>query len=88
LAAQGYRSRKVHTSQSGPVKCMHRTTAGRQLRKCVQAETNRSCVRKIKDERERERERWGKKLITVTKESLSGTLGEILPCHLVPGVCS
>jgi hypothetical protein len=39
---------------------MHKTTTGQQLGKCVQAETKRNCVRKIKDgrERERERERW------------------------------
>ena len=40
-----------------------RKTVGRQLRKCVQVETRRSCVREVKDgreidrERERERER-------------------------------
>ena len=33
-------------------------------------------------QRERERE-MGKKLITGTKESLSRTLGEILPCRSV-----
>ena len=82
-------TKKVNTSQSGPVKCMDKTTADRELRKCVQVETKRSCVRKAKDERERDREiRMGKKLITGTKESLGRTLGEILPCSLVPGICS
>jgi hypothetical protein len=40
-------------------------------------------------ERKREREReMGKNLITGTKESLSRTLGDILPCRYVPGICS
>jgi hypothetical protein len=50
-------------------------------------ETKRSSVRKVKDEREIERE-MGKKLITGTKESLIRTLGEILPCRVVPAICS
>jgi hypothetical protein len=45
---------------------MNKTTAGRHLRKCVRVETNRSCVRKIKDgreiDRDRDRERDGKEI--------------------------
>jgi hypothetical protein len=41
---------------------MNKTKAGRQLRKCVRVETKRSCVRKIKDgreiDRDKETERW------------------------------